>query len=346
MKALYFEQHGSPQQLKYGELPEPVPGDGEVLIRVRAAALNHLDLWVLKGWPGLKLPLPHIGGADIAGEIAALGPGVSQTWTVGDRVVINPGFLVNGPEDEWTKRGEESLSPRFRIRGEHSRGGFAEYTVSQADSLLPLPQTVGFSEAAAPLLAGITAWRMLKIRGRLSAGETALIVGAGGGVNSISIQIAKLLGASVIALSSSERKLELAKELGADKVINYKQTPEWAREVKRLTGGRGADLVVDNVGQATFMQSLHAACRGGRIVTVGNTSGPAVTFDNRLLFLKQVSIIGSTMGSGLDFEDVTRLVWNNQLKPVIDRIIPLAEGIHGYRALASGEQFGKIILEP
>ena len=344
MKALYFDSHGEVENLKFGSLPPPEPGPDEALIRVGAAAINHLDLWVLRGWPSLKLNLPHIGGSDIAGTIDKFGPGNPGGLSIGARVVVNPG--ITGGDDEWVRRGEDSVSPGYKIFGENLPGGFAEYVVAPVKNLYPIPENFTLSQAAAPLLSALTAWRMLKVRGGLASGESVLIVGAGGGLNSTAIQIAKHLGAEVFALSSSDRKLEQAKQLGASRLLNYKAQPQWSKEILKLTGGRGIDLIVDNVGTATMSQSLKAAARGGRIVTVGNTSGPDLSIDNRYIFGKQLSIIGSTMGSRADFETVLPLIWNGTIKPVIDRELPLKDGAAGYRALDRGEQFGKIVLIP
>lgn len=345
MKALHFSQHGNVDELRYGEIPTPNITAKDVLIRVKACALNHLDLWVLKGWPGLSLPMPHVGGADVAGEIAGIGADVNG-FTLGQMVVVQPGFLADGPADEWTEKGEESLSPRFHILGESCAGGFAEFVSVPAHAVFPKPSSLDFAEAAASLLVGVTAWRMLSSRAAVKASETVVIVGAGGGLNSFSIQVAKHLGANVIAITGTEEKAEKAKALGANNVINYKAQPQWAKEVKRLTSGRGADVVVDNVGKDTIMQSLHAAVRGGRIVTVGNTSGPQLTLDNRLLFAKQLSLLGSTMGSTKDFHAVLELLANRSLKPVIDCQMALADGRQAYERLEQGTQFGKIVLLP
>lgn len=343
MKALFFRRHGTIDDLHYDELERQPPAEGEVQLRVQACALNHLDLWVLKGWPGLSLQMPHIGGSDIAGEVAALGRGVSG-WSSGQRVAVNPGFAVE--DDEWTKRGEESMSPNYRIIGEHVPGGFAEYVNVPAKNLKAVPEEISYSEACAALLVGLTAWRMLVVRGELKQGSSVLIVGAGGGVNSFCIQLAKHFGARVIALTSTEAKIEQAKALGADEVINYNLEPNWSKAVWQLTEKRGVDLVVDNVGAATFEQSLRAAARGGKLLTVGNTSGHSVRFDNRLVFAKQLSIVGSTMGSRKDFENVTDLIWSGKIKPVIDCELPLSEGKRGYELLERGQQFGKVILRP
>ncbi len=343
MKALYFDQHGSIENLRYGDVDDPMLVPNEVIIRVKACALNHLDLWVLSGWPGLNLQMPHIGGADVAGEIVELGKNVSG-WKIGQRVIVNPG-IVSG-EDEWTRRGEECLSPHYKILGEGKRGGFAQYVSVPEQNVFSLPEHVRFQDGAACLLAGLTSWRMLKVRAQLRAGETVLVVGAGGGVNSLSIQLAKHLGAEVIALSSSEEKLKNALALGATHGINYRKNPDWSRAVRDLTKGRGVDVVIDNVGAKTFEQSIRSVARGGRIVTVGNTSGPSITFDNRLIFTKQITILGSTMGNRGDFENIIRLVFEGRIKPVIDSQLALKDGISAYNKLLKGEQFGKIILVP
>ncbi|MCB0323765.1 MAG: zinc-binding dehydrogenase, partial [Bdellovibrionales bacterium] len=263
----------------------------------------------------------------------------------GDRVVVNPGFLRPGPEDEWIKRGEECLSPRFGIIGEHRAGGFAEYAVVPAENLHPIPDARSYVEAAAPLLVGLTAYRMLRTRAKLAPGETVAIVGSGGGVNSISIGLAQHFGAAqVIVVAGSEEKAEKAKTLGADETILYRSCPEWGREIRRLTGGRGVDVVVDNVGRASFAQSLQAVARGGRIVTVGNTTGPHIELDNRLLFLKQVSLLGSTMGTANEFGELLSLLWQGEVTPIVDCMLPLSEGRSAYRLLEENRQFGKVVL--
>lgn len=292
MKALYFDKHGELDVVKYGDVPDPEPGSGEVLIRVRACSLNFLDIWVRRGWPGLKLEMPHWCGADVAGEIAALGENVSG-WQVGQRVVVDPG--VNLVEDEYTRSGEDSVSPGYHILGEHRRGGAAEYLAIPARNLAAMPDDIDFPEAAAPLLVGLTAWRMLIHQAGLRAGESVLVVGAGGGVNSIAIQIAKLAGATVYVVASNPEKSARAQQLGADVVLDRSQV-DWGKEIFKLTSRRGVDVVVDNVGKATLTKSMQAVARGGRIVIVGNTSGPLAEIDIRFIFGKQISLIGSTMG--------------------------------------------------
>jgi len=342
MKAIFFEQHGGIEVLKYADLPDPEPGPGEALIKVSAVALNHPDVWVRRGWRGLRLEMPHITGSDIVGEIVTVN--AESVWTPGTRVIVNPG--VSTMEDEWTRRGQDSVSPGYSIIGEQLRGGLAEYVAVPIENVFKAPDGLSDEEAAAPLLVGTTCWRMLFVRGELSPGETVLVVGSGGGVNSLAIALAKAAGAVVYALSSTKEKMALAEELGAEEVINYVDQPNWHVEVLRLTKGRGVDMVIDNVGQATIGKSLRAVSRGGRVVTVGNTTGHDVHFDNRLLFTKQVSLIGSTMGSKQDFMDAMEFMWQNDIKAPIDQVGPLSDGIKLSQHLEEGRQFGKIVIKP
>jgi NADPH:quinone reductase-like Zn-dependent oxidoreductase len=342
MKALYFDEHGKLDVVKYGDVPDPEPGPGEVLVRVKACALNFLDIWVRRGWPGLKLKMPHWCGADVAGEIVELGDQVTD-WQVGQRVVVDPG--VNLLEDKYTRRGEDSVSPGYHVLGEHMRGGAAEYLSISAKNLSDMPDGIEFPRAAAPLLVSLTAWRMLIHQARLRAGESVLVVGAGGGVNSMAIQIAKLAGAYVYSVASNPAKAEHARALGADAVLDRSRV-DWGEELHRLTSRRGVDVVVDNVGQTTITTSMQAAARGGRIVIVGNTSGPHAEIDMRYIFGKQISLIGSTMGSHQDFRDVLNILWAGKIHPVIHQVIPLSEGKDAYQMMQEGRHFGKIVLEP
>ncbi len=341
MKALVFYEHGDLEVLQVSDVPRPEPGPGEVLVEVKASALNHLDIWVRRGWPGLKLRMPHILGADGAGIVAALGAGVTEV-TVGTRCAIDPG--VNRHADDYARRGLDSVSPGYYIIGEHAPGFHAEYAVVPATNLLPLPEDVDFSSAAAASLVFLTAWRMLIHRAQVRAGESVLILGAGGGVNSAAIQIAKHAGCTVYATTSNQAKMDKARELGADVVLNYQDDPGWSKAIYKLTGKRGVDMVVDNVGQATWNDSLRAVARGGRVLTVGNTSGPVAQTDIRFIFGKQISIIGSTMGSHQDYRDVMALVFNGTFQPVVDRVMPLDQGAEAMAILERGRQFGKIVL--
>lgn len=339
--AVFFE-HGGLDVLQYVDnLTIPEPGYGEVRLNMKAVALNRLDLWVRVGWPGLKLALPHITCADGAGVVDAVGPGVRQ-FIPGDRVSIDP-TLVDA-DSPALMTGLENQS-RIHILGEGAPGVGAEYVVLPARNLMKMPDHVSFNEAAAAGLVYVTAWHSLITRGGLGPGETVLIVGAGGGVNSASIQIAKLVGAQVYAVGSNAEKCAKAKELGADVTINREQIPEWSRELFKLTEKRGVDVVVDNVGAATFNDSIRSVRIGGRILVVGNTSGPQVDLDLRYIFSKQISIIGSTMGPHQDYVKVMNLVFSGALKPVIGATLSLAEFKEGQRLLEEGALFGKVVLE-
>lgn len=342
MKALCFHEHGQLDVIQYTDVPDPEPKPGEVVLQVKACAINHLDVFVRRGWPSLRLEMPHWGGADIAGVIVGLGQGVTG-WQVGQRVVVDPG--INTVEDEFTRRGEDTISLGYHILGEHVRGGFAEFLAVPARNLASMPDNLDFSTAAAPLLVSLAAWRMLIQRAKLRAGETVLVVGAGGGVNSMAIQIAKLAGATVYVVASDANKAKRARELGADMILDRSQV-NWGREIYKLTGKRGVDLVVDNVGRATIDTSMQAVVRGGRIVIIGNTSGPKAEIDIRYIFGKQITLIGSTMGTHQDFREVTAMLWAGKLKTVVDRVLPLSEGREAYALLERGEQFGKIVLTP
>ena len=341
MKALLFHHHGEADVLRYEDIPTPRPQAGEALVRVFASALNHLDVFVRRGWPGLKLTMPHVGGADGAGIVQEIGPGETDI-SVGDRVAIYPGILPT--EDEFTRRGIHSQSPSFYILGEGRRGAFADYVSVPIQNLVPMPDDATFEDTAAAQLVFLTAWRMLIVRGKLRAGETVLFVGSGG-VNTAGLQVAKLAGAVVYVLTRSQEKMDRAKALGADHVLSYR-TGNWPSTIQEMTGKRGVDLIVDNVGQATFQQSILALRRGGRLITVGATSGPKPKIDLRYVFIKQLQVIGSTLGSPQEFLDVMKLVWTGRLKPVIDREIPLEQGAEGYRLMEQGGLFGKIVLKP
>lgn len=355
MKAIAFHTHGEHALLSICEVPAPSAQPGWTLLAVRAVALNHLDIWVRRGWPGLTLPLPHWTGSDIVGTVVSHDPAIPDDTQLplGTRVAVNPGYLLpsdEGTDDEWTARGEESVSPRYRIIGEDCKGGLAEYALVPTECLVPVPAHLSDSHAAAFLLTGTTVWRMLFARGHLAAGEIVLVVGAGGGVNSLAIFTAKRHGATVIALAGTEEKRRTSIALGADEALCYRDTPEWHRDVLRLTKGRGVDLVVDNVGAATFERSLKSLRRGGRLVTVGNTSGPMVSLDNRLIFSKQLALLGSTMGSRNDFHRATESLWRialdtpTALDPLIDTVAPFERGLEMFARLEAGEQCGKIVL--
>ncbi len=341
MRAIGFREHGdSLDVLQFLDVPEPTPGPDEVLVRVHYAALNRLDDWVRRGWKGLNLTLPHVLGSDMSGEIVALGPGVSN-WAVGERVVANPGRWC--ARCEWCERGEHSLCVHYGIVGEHLPGVYAQMVAVPTRNLVRVPAGYPMEKAAAAPLVYLTAWRMLFTRAGLHAGERVLVVGAGGGVNSAAIQLAKMAGAFVYVAAGGSEKVRFARDLGADVVYDYK-TQAWWKEVYRETGKRGVDVVVDNVGEATFPYSLRALGKRGRLVTVGATTGPQSHADIRLLFWKQISIIGSTMGSQSEFRAAMRAVFEGRVDPPIDSIWPWTRYRQALERMLQGEQKGKIVL--
>lgn len=343
MKAVLFRQHGGPEVLEYTDFPTPEPKPGEALIRLRAAALNRMDVMVRNGWPGIKLELPHINGADGAGEIVAFG---SETDTgeleIGDPVVINANLGCG--KCEFCLAGKDNMCREWHLLGETVRGTYAEFVALPLRQLYCLPKDFDFHQAAAAALVYQTAWHSLVKRGKLQSGETVLIVGAGGGVNTASLQIAKYIGAQVVVIGSDSKKLELAESLGADILIDRSKDEDWSKAVFLATNKRGVDVVVDNVG-TTFMQSLRALRKGGRLLTVGNSGAPKFEIDNRYMFAKHLSIIGSTMSPLNEFKEVMDLVVAGTLKPVIDRTYSLEDAARAQERLWRNENFGKITLD-
>jgi len=342
VKALAFNEHGGLDKLRYQDVPDPTLGPGDVLVRVRACALNHLDLFVREGLPGFELPLPFWTGCDIAGDVTQVGAAVKDV-AVGERVAVNPNLHCG--HCEFCMKGEQSLCVSYGILGEHVQGGLAEYVRVAGDKVLKLPEPVTYEDAAAFILVNMTAWRMLVTQARLRAGEDLLIIGVGGGVSSTAVQIAKLCGARVWVTSSSDEKLDRARALGADECINYARE-DWAKVVWEKTGKRGVDVVLENVGAATWKGSIRALAKGGRLVTCGATSGPIGQTDIRLVFWKQISIIGSTMSSNAEFHEVMRELFRGRLRAIVDTVMPLTDGVDAQRRLAEGKQFGKIVLRP
>lgn len=341
MKTVLFHKHGGPEVLEYTDFPDPKPKAGEVLVRLRAAALNRMDVMVRNGWAGLKLELPHINGADGAGEIAALGKGVVE-FQVGDHVVINANLGCG--ECEYCLSGRDNMCRKWHLLGETVRGTYAEYICLPVRQLYKLPADLDYHKASAAALVYQTAWHSMVTRGEIKAGETVAIVGAGGGVNSASIQIAKHLGAQVIVIGSNAKKLEQAEALGADILIDRSKEEDWSKAVFLATEKRGVDVVIDNVG-TTFPLSLRALRKGGRLLTVGNSGGPRFEIDNRYIFGKHLSILGSTMSTLAEFAEVMGLVVAGKLKPVIDSTFPLAEAALAQERLWRGDNFGKITLD-
>lgn len=323
--------------MEYGDQPQPALEPGFVLVRLRAAALNRVDKWTRDGYPGLKLALPHIPGSDGAGEVVQGG----TLFQPGARVVINTN--IGCGTCEFCVAGQDNLCVRWNLLGETIPGTDAEYVSVPERQLLALPDSVSFEQAAAAALVFQTAWHSLITRGQLRAGETVLVVGAGGGVNTAAIQIAKLAGCRVFVVGSDARKLALAESLGADVLID-RSTTDWGKQVYQLTQKRGVDVVVDNVIGNTLMISMRAARRGGRILTVGNTAGPKVEFDNRYMFGKHLSLLGSTMSTRAEFATVMRLVFAGRLRPVIDSSFPLSDIRAAHQRLEAGDVLGKITL--
>ncbi len=342
MKAAVIYEHGGREVLRYAEdLPVPEPGYGEVRLKMGAAALNRLDLFVREGWKGLNLALPHVTCSDGAGTVDAVGAGVT-TLQVGDRVAVDPTIVPPGCLEQGD---DPRLCDGVGIMGEHYPGFGAEYVVVPARNCLKMPDHVSYAEAAAAGLVYVTAWHSLITRGGLRAGESVLLVGAGGGVNTASLQIAKLAGAHTIVVGSNAEKCAHAEALGADVTVNRQAEPNWSRAVYGLTNKRGVDVVIDNVGQATLFDSIRAVRKGGRILIVGNTSGPKIELDIRYIFSKQISLVGSTMGPHEDYVTAMKLVFDGKLKPVIGAQLPLTDVAEGHRLLEQGEVFGKVVID-
>lgn len=341
MKTVLFRQYGGPDVLEYTDFPAPEPKAGEVLVRLRAAALNRMDIMVRNGWPGLKLEMPHINGADGAGEVVLLGEGAAG-FDIGEHVVINPNLGCG--TCEFCLAGRDNLCRDWHLLGETVRGTYAEYVAVPARQLYKLPADFDTHQAAAAALVYQTAWHSLVVRGNLQKDETVLIVGAGGGVNTASVQIAKYIGARVVIIGSDAQKLEMAKSIGADILIDRSKETDWSKSVFVATNKRGVDVAVDNVG-TTFMQSLRALRKGGRLLTVGNSGGPRFEIDNRYMFAKHLSIIGSTMSTIYDFNEVMDLIVGGKLKPILDKTYPLKDAGLAQERLWKNENFGKLTLE-
>ena len=342
MNAAYFEAHGGPENIVVGDLPDPVPGEGEVLLEVRAAALNHLDIWVLGGLPGLEHRMPHVGGSDMAGVVSAVGPGV-DAWKPGARVAVNPGLACDACEA--CAAGEHPICRQFRIIGEHTPGGFAELAVVPARNLITIPDDLAFEVAAAAPLVYQTAWRALMTRARLLPGESVLVTGASGGVSTAGIQIAKHGRATVYAVTSGPDNVERVRALGADVVID-RLAEDFAKRVRRETGKRGVDVILDSVGSATWDDCIRCLAPLGRMVVYGGTTGSKGTINIPSMFWKQYGVMGSTMGGKADFEHVMNLVASGVLEPVVHDVWPLGRAREAYELLAGGGVFGKLVLTP
>ncbi len=341
MKAIVFSAHGGPEVLKFSDVPDPKIRSNEVLVRVKACALNHLDLWVRRGIPGVPIPLPHIPGSDISGEIAQIGNDVS-TVRVGQKVVLAP--LVSCGKCSACLAGTDNHCRQATNLGYMIDGGCAEFVRAPEVNCLPYPENLSFEEAASIPLVFQTAWHMLIARAELQPGQDVLILGAGSGVGSAAVQIAKFFGARVITTAGTDEKLQKAKQLGADHLVNHK-TQKIRDEVLRITNKRGVDVVFEHVGTATWDDSLASLTAGGRLVTCGATTGYDAKIDLRFLFSRQLSLLGSYMGTKPELETVMKLVAAGKLKPIVDRVFPLAEAAAAHAYLESSSQFGKVVLK-
>ncbi|HEV8201365.1 MAG TPA: zinc-binding dehydrogenase [Candidatus Polarisedimenticolia bacterium] len=342
MRAVVVPRHGGPEVLEIATRPRPVPGAGEVLLQVMAAGVNHLDTFVRRGMPGITLPLPMIPGSDAAGVVAAAGPGVTGVKE-GDRVFVSPGFSCE--RCRACLSGQEPLCRFYGLLGEHRDGTQAEFVVLRASQALPLPDSIPFEEAAAFPLVFLTAWHMLVFRAGIRPGEDVLIHAGGSGVGTAAIQIAKLHGARVLTTVGGAEKAAKARALGADEVIDHRTT-DFLAETRRLTGKRGVDIVVENVGQETWEKSLLALARGGRLVTCGATTGYEAKTDLRHLFFKGLSLLGSTMGNRAELLQIAELVAAGRLRPIVDRVLKFEQAAEAHRLIAERAVFGKIVLIP
>jgi NADPH:quinone reductase-like Zn-dependent oxidoreductase len=344
VEAMVIRRNGGPEVLARETIDLAEPGPREVRVRVRAVALNHLDIWTRRGLPNLRLDFPHRLGADVAGTIDALGPGAHLTngFALGDKILVNPGLSCGVCAA--CLGGRDNLCRSYHILGESTHGGYARFINVPDTNILPFPAPFSFVEAAAIPLVFLTAWQMLVVKAKLRAGETVLIHAAGSGVSSAAIQIAKVIGARVIATAGSDAKVDQARKLGADEAINY-ATQDFLVECRRLTGKKGADCVVDHVGGDVFVKSLQACAWGGRVVTCGATAGFTPAVDLRQIFFRQIEVLGSTMGSKADLFAVLEHVRAGKLRPVVDRALPLWEAAKAHTLLESRAAFGKVVLE-
>lgn len=339
--AVVFDAHGSIDVLEMRDIDVAPPGPGQVRVRVRAVALNHLDLWVRRGLPGLELEFPHRLGSDLAGEVESVGAGVTNA-VPGQKLLVAPGISCGVCEA--CLSGDDNLCTKYGILGESAHGGYAQLLNIPAQNVLPFPANLSFAQAAAIPLTFLTAWQMVVLRARVKPGEVVLVQGAGAGVGVAAIQIARLHGARVWAAAGSPDKCERARQLGAEETFDYTKVDVTA-EVKRRTNKRGVDVVIEHVGGETFLESVRAATRGGRVVTCGATSGFNVALDLRQVFFRQVQVLGSTMGRRGTLFEIVRHVEAGRLRPVVDRVLPISQVQEAHRVLEAREAFGKVVLE-
>ncbi len=342
MQAVQFRDHGDTDVIVYEDFPDPTPDRGEVLVDIKAGALNHLDIHTRRGLPGVELEMPHIPGSDGAGVVRETGPGVNR-FEPGDRVALSAG--VSCGRCEFCRHGEESMCIRFRVIGEHLPGVHAERAAIPAENLVSVPEGVDWETAAAAPLVFQTAWRMLITRGDVSPGESVLVLGASGGVGHAAVQIAAHAGAEVYATASSPEKLRYAEECGADHAIDYTQS-DFATEIRERTDRRGVDVVVDHVGATTWRDSLKALAKGGRLLTCGATSGGTPETNVNRIFWNQLSVIGSTMATPGEVDDVLELVWDGTFDPRIREVLPMSETARAHELLEERSGFGKVVVKP
>jgi len=341
LKAVRFHEFGGPEKLRYEETPDPKIGPAEVLVKIRACALNHLDIWARGGTRSERIPLPHISGSDISGEITEVGDLVSGR-SKGEKVLVAPGISCG--VCDYCSNGWDSLCEFYKIIGYETQGGYAEYVAVPARNILPIPDKLSFDQASSVPLVFLTAWHMLVTRAHLVPGETVLVWAAGSGVGSAAVQVAKLLGAKVIATVGNDTKREKAQRLGADFVLNH-QTQDIPSEIKRITNGRKANVVFDHIGEATWERSMKSMAPAGRLVNCGVTSGGKAEIDIRYVFVKQFSLMGSFMGGRGELLKVLGFFEDGKLKPVVDSIFPLAEAAKAQVKMEKSEHFGKIVLK-
>ena len=340
MRAARFHAHGGPDVLRYEEAPDPAAAPGQVVVRVRACALNHLDLYQRRGLERVTIPFPHISGADVSGEVADAPGG---EFAAGTRVLLQPGLSCG--RCAACLGGIDNMCARYDVLGYQSDGGYAELVRVPAVNVVPMPDHVSFVDAAAFPLTFLTAWHMLVGRAKVTAGETVLVLAGASGVGQAAIQLAKLFGARVIATAGSDAKRARARDLGADDVIDH-YGADIATEARRLTGRRGVDIVVEHVGQATWAKSVRALAPGGRLVTCGNTTGWDAAIDLRFLFSRQLSLLGSYMGTKGELLQAAPLFFAGRLRPLVDAVLPLSAAAEAHRRLEAGDVVGKLVLTP
>ena len=343
MNAVTFHQHGGPEQLLYEDVPIPVPQAGEVLVRVRACALNHLDIWIRQGIPNYPITLPHVSGCDVSGVVERIGEAVQSPFSIGQPVVVSPG--ISCWQCECCLAGRDNFCPTYRLVGAQVDGGYAEFVKVPAVNLLPMPAGLTVEQAAAYPLVSVTAWHMVKTLANVQPGETVLVMGSGSGVGSMGVQIARLLGARVLSTVGTDDKRERAEMLGADVVINHAREDVTDR-VRAATDGRGVDVIVEHVGQAVWESCLRSLTRGGRLVTCGSTSGPESRLDVRSVYARQLTIMGSYMGTRAELLEVSRFIRDGKLTPVVDSVFPLSDARQAQERMLARKSFGKIILVP